>query len=60
MLTLNFKILPKTLVTDTLGVNHLLMSRLTLNFKIVAETLVSDTRGSIIFDVNANSLTLKL
>ena len=56
MLTLNFKIVPETLVSDTWGVNHLLMSMLTVNFKIVPETLVSDTLlmgvntwGSIIF-----------
>ena len=48
MLTVNFKIVPETLFSDTWGVNHLLMSMLTLNFKIVPETLVSDTWGSII------------
>ena len=49
MLTLNFKIVPETLVSDTWRVNHLLMLMLTVNFKIVPETLVSDTWGSIIF-----------
>ena len=48
MLTVNFKIVPETLVSDTWRVNHLLMLMLALNFKIVPETLVSDTWGSII------------
>ena len=52
MLTVNFKIVPETLVSDTWGVNHLLMLMLTLNFKIVPETLVSDQSS---FDVHANS-----
>ena len=55
MLTVNFKIVPETLVSDTWGVNHLLMSMLTVNFKIVPETLVSDTwGGQSSFDVDAN------
>ena len=49
MLTVNFKIVPETLVSDTWEVNHLLMLMLAVNFKIVPETLVSDTWGSIIF-----------
>ena len=49
MLTVHFITVPGILVSDNLGVNHLLMSMLTLNFKIVPETLVSDTWGSIIF-----------
>ena len=44
MLTLNFKIVPKTLVSD-LGFNHLLSFMLTLEFKIVPKTLVSDLVG---------------
>ena len=55
MLTLNFKIVPETLVSDTWRVNYLLMLMLTLNFKIVPETLVSDTWGQSSFDVDANS-----
>ena len=42
MLTLNFKILPKTLVSEIRG-SIILSSMLTLTFKIVPKTLVSDT-----------------
>ena len=42
MLTLNFKIVPDTLVSDTGGkVNHLLLSMLTLKCIIVPDSLVS-------------------
>ena len=61
MLTLNFKIVPETLVSDTGVVNPLLMSLLTINFKIVPETLVSDVEGGqSSFDVHAKFFTLKL
>ena len=62
MLTLNFKILHKILLSEIVGgVNHLLLFMLTLNFKIVSKTLVSDTwvGGQSSFFVHANSLTLK-
>ena len=50
ILTLNFKIVPETLVSDTGGDNHLSIPRLDLNFKILSEILVSDSgRVSIIF-----------
>ena len=49
ILTVKFKIVPETLVSDTWGIYDLLMSMLTVNFKIVPETLFSDTSGSIIF-----------
>ena len=42
MLTLNFKIVPDNLFSETGGVSHLLLSMLTLNFKIVPETLASE------------------
>ena len=41
MLTLNFKIVPRTLVSDG-GINHLLLSMLILNLKILPKTLISD------------------
>ena len=56
MLTLNFKIVPDILVSDTGGSFIFLLSMLTLNFKIVPKTLVSDSWGvQSSFDVYANS-----
>ena len=69
LLTVNFKIVPETLVSDTVGFNHLLMSllilggqsTLTLNCTLRLWSLVSDNSGVSVlggqssFNVLANS-----
>ena len=44
MLTLNFKIVPETLASDSRGVNHLLLFMLTLNFGIKLTELVQKSQ----------------